>query len=316
MNDLALHIETLLLDNDCVIVPDFGGFVAHYVPSVYVEEEQLFLPPSRSIGFNPLLKMNDGLLAQSYMALYGTNFADATRIIERGVDELKDTLSGEGKVYFSNIGEVTCNIHGIYDFAPDEHRLATPALFGLDAFSMKALPPLPKKQAQKVPTAKAKTKLTHRHRLRRSVPYVATVAICFILLFFLSTPIDNNQSVSTNYAQLNPIEWMTHVPAPTPVPPPLPTQKAVQEPAQGMVGSVAQAERHYHIIVASGISMRNAERFANNLLTQGYAEAHTLTGEGKIRVSLCSYETKAEAYEALNQLRKNEAFANAWVLRR
>jgi hypothetical protein len=312
MNDLSLHIETLLLDNDCVIVPDFGGFVAHYVPSVYVEEEQLFLPPSRSIGFNPLLKMNDGLLAQSYMALYGTNFADATRIIRRGVDELKSMLSGEGNVYLPNIGEITCNIHGVYNFTPDEHRLATPALFGLDAFTMKALPPLPK--MQKAPD-KVKVKPVHRHRLRRSVPYVATVAICFILLFFLSTPIDNNQSVSTNYAQLNPIEWMTHVPTPTPVPPPLPTQKVTKEPAQETV-IMPQAEKHYHIIVASGISIRNANRFADDLQVKGYAEAHTLTGDGKTRVSLCSYETKAEAYEALNGIRKSDAFVNAWVLRR
>ena len=28
MIELAQHIETLLLENDCVIVPGFGGFVA------------------------------------------------------------------------------------------------------------------------------------------------------------------------------------------------------------------------------------------------------------------------------------------------
>ena len=57
MIELAQHIEALLLENDCVIVPGFGGFVAHYAPATHVKEENLFLPPTRTIGFNPQLKL-------------------------------------------------------------------------------------------------------------------------------------------------------------------------------------------------------------------------------------------------------------------
>ena len=46
MIELAQHIEALLLENDCVIVPGFGGFVAHYAPATHVKEENLFLPPT------------------------------------------------------------------------------------------------------------------------------------------------------------------------------------------------------------------------------------------------------------------------------
>lgn len=62
MIELAQHIEVLLLENDCVIVPGLGGFVAHYTPAMRVAEENVFLPPTRIIGFNPQLKMNDGYL--------------------------------------------------------------------------------------------------------------------------------------------------------------------------------------------------------------------------------------------------------------
>ena len=31
MKEIERHIESLLLHNDCVIVPDLGGFVAHHV---------------------------------------------------------------------------------------------------------------------------------------------------------------------------------------------------------------------------------------------------------------------------------------------
>ena len=42
MVELAKHIEILLLNNDCVIVPGFGGFMAHHVDSVYDEEEKTY----------------------------------------------------------------------------------------------------------------------------------------------------------------------------------------------------------------------------------------------------------------------------------
>ena len=67
---LARHIEILLLGNDCVIVPNLGGFVVHHVCACYDEGDGLFLPPQRTLGFNPVLKMNDSLLAQSYVEAY------------------------------------------------------------------------------------------------------------------------------------------------------------------------------------------------------------------------------------------------------
>ena len=60
--ELERHIEILLLSNDCVIVPDLGGFMAHHLEAHYDEESQLFLPPQRTLGFNPQLKLNDSLL--------------------------------------------------------------------------------------------------------------------------------------------------------------------------------------------------------------------------------------------------------------
>ena len=36
MIELARHIEILLLENDCVIIPDFGGFIAHYQPEQFM----------------------------------------------------------------------------------------------------------------------------------------------------------------------------------------------------------------------------------------------------------------------------------------
>ena len=84
------HIEILLLENDCIIVPGLGGFVAYYSEASYDETENLYLPPCRIVGFNPVLKMNDSLLAQSYIETYDLSYPEAVREIELEVNHILD----------------------------------------------------------------------------------------------------------------------------------------------------------------------------------------------------------------------------------
>ena len=96
MIELERHIEILLLNNDCVIVPELGGFMAHHIDARYDEEEDMFLPPLRTLGFNPQLNINDSLLAQSYVEAYDISYPEALRRIEDEVNELKQHLENEG----------------------------------------------------------------------------------------------------------------------------------------------------------------------------------------------------------------------------
>ena len=96
MIELERHIEILLLSNDCVIVPGFGGFMAHHVDARYDEQENLFLPPQRTIGFNPQLTLNDSLLAQSYIEAYDISYPEALRRIEDEVRELRQHIECNG----------------------------------------------------------------------------------------------------------------------------------------------------------------------------------------------------------------------------
>ena len=128
MIELARHIEILLLENDCVIIPDFGGFIAHYQPARYIKEENLYLPPVRTIGFNPQLTINDGLLVQSYMQAHHTDFPDATRMIEEEVAGLKEQLYQNGCAEMHGIGVLHYNIHSTYEFHPNEDGALSPTI--------------------------------------------------------------------------------------------------------------------------------------------------------------------------------------------
>ena len=137
--ELERHIEILLLSNDCVIVPDFGGFMAHHVDARYDGRDNMFLPPLRTIGFNPQLTMNDSLLALSYVEAYDISYPDALSRIAEDVREIRAELDINGKYELSDIGTLHLNSQGTYTFEPCEAGLLTPNYYGLDGFVMQPL---------------------------------------------------------------------------------------------------------------------------------------------------------------------------------
>ncbi len=204
MIELARHIEILLLENDCVIIPDFGGFIAHYQSARYIEEENLYLPPVRTIGFNPQLTINDGLLVQSYMQAYHTDFPDATRMIEKEVAQLKENLHKDGHAEMHGIGTLYYNIHNSYEFHPNEDGVLSPMLYGFSSFSISRL-----EQIRSTSAATARELLPEPLKRKRTIRFkrqwagnAVAVAVAVILFFFLSVPVENTYVDKGNYASL------------------------------------------------------------------------------------------------------------------
>lgn len=202
MIEFSRHIESLLLDNDCVIVPELGGFIAHYQSAYYEEAEGLFIPPTRIVGFNPQLTMNDGLLAQSYMQAYHTDYSDALKSITGKVNALKEALYRGETVELHGIGSLHYNIYDEYEFHSQESGLMSPSLYGLDAFTMPLLSnelPVEEVQVNDVPEIRQKEFRLHPMRW---VGNVAAVAVAIILFFVLSIPVENTYVEKGSYASL------------------------------------------------------------------------------------------------------------------
>lgn len=229
MIELAQHIEYLLLENDCVILPGFGGFVAHYTEAAWNDQNRTFVPPMRTIGFNPQLKLNDGMLVQSVMEVYGTNYGDAQKMVRRWVDALQEQLYDEGVAELPNVGELRMSIRGTYDFNPYDYRLTSPWLYGLGSFEMPLLEeqpsPVPLRRPSRPAAPAAKER--HVHRLPRiqmpavRIPAVhvnatvwsgmAAMVAVLVLFFFFSTPVKNTELVKDSYARLMPDELFERI---------------------------------------------------------------------------------------------------------
>lgn len=209
MIELAKHIEVLLLENDCVIVPQLGGFIAHYRPAYINKADGKMYPPSRTIGFNPRLVMNDGLLVQSYMQAYNTDFPDATRKIEKAVSQIKDNLYHDGQVNLNHVGMLYYNIHADYEFEPSANGFFTPMQYGMKPLVLPAVNQSGRHSATAEPAEKS-----FRNRRHHLMQYAATVAASILLFFLLSVPVENTYVDDAAYASLGSAEmFMPHTPS-------------------------------------------------------------------------------------------------------
>ena len=213
MKELARHIEVLLLENDCVIVPGLGGFIAHNKAAEFKDSANVFCPPVRTIGFNPQLIINDGLLSQSYMQAYDTDFPDASRKIESVVSQIKDSLYKNGQAELENIGTLYYTMAGVYGFEPYQNAFFSPSLYGLGSFSISPLSELkpvketivePRIMIETVPSSDEdrKAKAKQRHIIKRMAEHAVGIAAAVILFFVLSVPVENTYLDNSSYASL------------------------------------------------------------------------------------------------------------------
>lgn len=197
MKNLARHIELLLRDNDCVILPDLGGFIAYDTPAYYVSEEGTYYPPSRSVSFNAAIKMNDGLLAQSYMKSYQVDYARANYMIEVATEELLDTLDEEGTVTLSGIGTLKQDVYQTLHFTPEESGIDAPVHFGLGSLLIRTIDQLthPTEEIRK-PKVRAKRakRAIHLRIEKETLRHMVSTAAVFLLLLMMALPTGTHQT--------------------------------------------------------------------------------------------------------------------------
>ena len=83
--NLANYINDLLYRYDCVIVPNFGGFVTHRIGAKLNSDSHTFYPPTKQIAFNSHLKHNDGLLTNYIASAEQISFEKAASAISLSV---------------------------------------------------------------------------------------------------------------------------------------------------------------------------------------------------------------------------------------
>ena len=324
MIELSKHIEVLLLKHNCVIVPQLGGFIAQDVPARYVAEENIFLPPHRTVAFNPQLTLNDGLLVQSYMKVYDTNYPETVKLIDQAVSNLKSEIEEHGVYELNGIGKITTNIDGTYVFEPLEAGIISPSMYGLDAVvvSKKENPSKDASHTEQKQDKSAKTNRNYTFSINKElVNYVAAAVVSIFFYFIWATPLTDSTSLNPQQASILFPHTVQYAKEEIPICVPMDSLSAAESIADKAISEKIQDEAlaledaPYTIVLASCIPEKNAETFVEKLTKDGYKEVSVLKKRNLIRVVHGHYATEKEAYEELHQIRKQDTqFKDAWIL--
>ena len=310
---LEKHIEVLLLTNDCVIVPGLGGFVAHHVVSHYDDRDHSFVPPTRTLGFNPQLVINDSLLAQSYIDTYDIGYPEAMKRIEAEVSELKRLLSETGEYEFHGLGTLSYNDEGHLVFEPCYSGILSPTLYGLGLLEFERIstPIFQLTNASQHLASSSDRVVTIKVKTLRKIA-VAAVAIFGFFLFanpFSHTQQDvkqaeagfmggwfksSSQPATVDYTQV--AETAT------------PATETSKEDVQPVL------EEEYQIVLACKLPKDNAMMIADELKADGFA-ADVVDNGGDVKVLYGHFSSRADAYQEMKQLSNHKYFNSAWILK-
>ena len=134
MNKTVDHyISELLFLHDCVILPNFGGFVGNPQSAKLNKTTGILSPPSKQILFNSNLKTNDGLLITHISNQEGIAQEIAKQNVITFANENNNKLAASKALRIDKIGLFTLGKEENIIFLQDSANN-----YSLDAFGMKS----------------------------------------------------------------------------------------------------------------------------------------------------------------------------------
>lgn len=133
---LSKMVKELILDDDKVVLPGLGCFVAEIVPAYFSDKGYTINPPYRKLYFRSRPDEGEALIdfyAKSNEVAYDV----AEKIIKDFISELKTVLMNKKVVVFPGLGRLRATKENNVFFIADEDLDIYPEGFGLEPISLK-----------------------------------------------------------------------------------------------------------------------------------------------------------------------------------
>ena len=151
---MSKMVKELILDNDKVVLPGFGAFVAEIVPSTFSDKGYTINPPYRKLYFRARPE-DDNMLVRFYAESNQVDLAVADKVVRDFVTELKSVLFSRKTVVFPGLGRLRATKENAVFFVADEDMDIYPDGFGLEPISLKTHEETPQQISSAVAQLKA-----------------------------------------------------------------------------------------------------------------------------------------------------------------
>ena len=285
---ISYHIFNLLQEHDCVIVPNFGAFVARNISAKISRDGSRIYPPNKEITFNKSLIKSDGLLINRISSDENISYEMANDKLSNWVIKSHKKISKQGYIEIKNIGSISLE-NEKYIFNPSQNSIFLKSSYGLNSIDSNEI--------------KRSTNSISNSYLR-----YAAILIVFLSLagIFTKSYFDSvNEFNEASYAQAN-----------------LEIEKKIQKATFNINSSLPTVKLpikkqygDFHIIAGSFMLEDNSLKMIAALKNKVFIKARKVGVNkfGLLQVAYNSYDTVEEARVALAEIRLSQDI-NAWLL--
>ncbi len=320
------HISDLLCEHNCVIIPDFGGFVANYKSAFIDSRTNHMFAPKKSIVFNRSLKNNDGLLVNEIAVGEGLTFKQAKKELDKYVLNLNESLSLHKKVFIDEVGTLLLTSDEKVLFVQSNSRNHLLDSYG---FTTIQYPAIQRTSVQERFEEKIKH-IDKAHLPSNKKPWLKAAAVLIPLLMVSALGISNKDKIHSVYANLSPfgssssstvVEAVetatTHLSSFDVESPTNNIEEAILSfyEAKNNMTTVVENEVPKHFIIAGAFSSeRNANKMISKLQKSNFTSSKIVgkSKSGLYRVSYDGFVNSSDAILALRQIKKTNP--SAWLL--
>ena len=322
MTEFYTFLEHLVYEHECVIIPQFGGFVVNAQDFQFNAKEGKIYPKRKCVAFNEKLKTDDRFLTTEWAKKQSISQKEASIEITAISKELKSQISTQGYLTIGELGAFTLNSENRLSFSPNPDFNADLSVFGLFPVGLgHAIPKEKKPVLEVVPVAEDLPSYTPEPspiKVSRSTYIYALMA--FIIgglgAFFLTEPA-SNQSQSS----LNPIKIEKKVAAPVAiaapaVPAPIQIDTVQKEVIAPPVEVEAPANQDViYLVAASFQSLTQAEKGLKEFKSRGFDQAEIILKNEQTkfyRISLGTEHSMDAGYAKAIELKASKK-VDIWV---
>ena len=290
-------IVELLHNNDCVILPGFGAFVLKKKSASIIQNK--FIPPSKNVSFNSMLKENDGLLVKYISGTRKTSYKKALNLVEKEVEAFNKKLTRDLLVEIESIGIFELKDENSLNFNPDLSINFDSSSFGLQSFLKDPLLKNIKTESKK------EISFVSNYLLRNAAVFISVMGLSYLGYFNYTNYIDteklNNIAVAQNQI-LKKVQAATFDLGELPA-----ISLNVSAPV------INQSSIYFSVIAGSFRSKNNAQKHLNSLISLGYKASYTtINPKGLFRVAYARLKTRKEASSLISKIKGSGQ--DAWLL--
>jgi nucleoid DNA-binding protein len=323
MTEFYTFLEHLLYDHECVIIPQFGGFVVNAQDFQFNAKENKIYPKRKCVAFNEKLKTDDRFLTTEWANKQSISQKEASIEIAAISKELKSQILSQGYLTIGELGAFTLNTENRLSFTPNPDFNADLTVFGLFPVSLgythqhKVVKPT----LEVIPIAEdLPTTISEEYepvKLSRSVYVYAFIAFLIggLGAFFLTEPASNQSQSSLNPIK---IEKKETVSVKATVAPAAPIQMdTVQKNTIDAPAEIsAEADQNViYLIAASFQSLSQAEKGLKEFKSRGFDQAEIILKNEQTkfyRISLGTEHSMDAGYAKASELKASKK-VDIWV---